>query len=61
MSSFEEFGKRVDEEVQKLRHFFETQFKPTTGRKTAAALREAARRLSQAADEIEARLAKEQK
>ena len=61
MSSFEDFGKRVDEEMQKLRHFFETEFKPTTARKTAAALREAAQRLNKAADDIEARLAKDQK
>lgn len=57
MTNFEEFGRRVDEEVEKLRQYIESQFKPNAERRTAEWLRAAARKLADAAAEIERRSA----
>jgi hypothetical protein len=61
VAHFEQIGKRIDKELDKLRVFLQKELKPTTGRKTAAALRQAALRLNKAANEIEGRLAKGKK
>ena len=59
MANFEEVGRRIDAELKELRKFFETELKPTTQKKAAAALRKAARSLDRAAKEIESRRVRE--
>lgn len=53
MPSLEEFGRRVDVEIEKLKEYFETELKPNATRRTAELLREASKRLGEMADEIE--------
>ncbi len=57
MANFEDFGKRIDQELERLRIFVNRELKPTTREKASAALRKASQRLAELADEIEARLA----
>ena len=57
MVDFEDAGRRLDKELEKLRQFLKTELKPTTERKTAEALRRASERLAELAERIEARLA----
>jgi hypothetical protein len=55
MLDFEEIGRRVDREVAKLRHFLDTELKPNTKRGTVEALRVAAARLNELAEDCEKR------
>jgi hypothetical protein len=55
MANFEEFGKTVDEEMKKLKAFFETEVKPSAKRGTLEALRAASARLTELADDLERR------
>ena len=57
MANFETIGRRIDLELERLRIFVDKELKPTTQRKTAAALRKTSRKLAQLAAEIEAHLA----
>jgi hypothetical protein len=57
MDRFEEFGRRMDEELAKLRNFVENEVAPETERRTASFLREAAKKLEEAAAKVEARIA----
>lgn len=61
MPNFEQVGRKIDEELQKLRKFLETELKPTTERKAIEALRKASKRLAEAADQLEARAARKKK
>ncbi len=61
MPNFERVGRKIDEELQKLRQFLETELKPTTERKAIEALRKASKRLAAAADQLEARAARKKK
>jgi hypothetical protein len=55
MPSFEEFGRIVDEEMKKLRQFFETEVKPGAKRGAVDALRTASKRLEELASDLERR------
>jgi len=57
MDKFEEFGRRIDEELTRLRRFVENEVAPETERRSAEFLREVSAKLSQAAEKLEARMA----
>jgi hypothetical protein len=57
MDKFEEFGKRLDEELARLRKYVEEEVAPATEKHTAQFLREASAKLSEAARKLEARIA----
>ena len=57
MDKFEEFGKRLDEELTRLRKYVEEEVAPATEKRTAQFLREASEKLSEAARKLEARAA----
>jgi hypothetical protein len=57
MDRFEEFGKRIDEELARIRQYVEHEVAPETERRTATFLREAAKKLEEAAAKVEARIA----
>jgi len=57
MDKFEDIGKRLDEELVRLRKYVEEEVAPATEKRTAQVLREAAEKLSEAARKIEARVA----
>jgi hypothetical protein len=58
MKDFEDFGRWLDEEVQRVRKVIETEIKPTAEQKCISALRIASGKLSQMAEELERRVAK---
>ena len=51
--NFEEAGKAVDREVQKLIDFVESKVRPSTRREMAELLRKAAERLAKMADSLQ--------
>lgn len=55
MANFEEFGRAVDREMDKLREFFEKEFKPGAKRGAVDALRTASKRLEELASDLERR------
>jgi hypothetical protein len=55
MDKFEEFGKRIDEELTRLRRYVEEEVAPETERRTAQFLREVSEKITQAATKLEAR------
>ena len=57
MDKFEEFGKRIDEELTRLRRHIEKEVAPETERRSAEFLREVSAKLSEAAGKLEARMA----
>ncbi|HEY2459842.1 MAG TPA: hypothetical protein VGI16_03505 [Candidatus Acidoferrum sp.] len=57
MDKFEEFGRRLDEELTKLRRYVENEVAPETERRSAEFLREVSAKLSETAAKLEARLA----
>ena len=57
MDKFEEIGKRLEEELARLRKFVDEEVAPATERRTAQVLREASDKLSEAARKLEARVA----
>jgi hypothetical protein len=57
MATLEDLGKRIDQELERLRIFVDTELKPTTRDKGAAALRAASKKLAELANELESRLA----
>src|ERR1700679_3296751 len=57
MDKFEEIGRRLDEEIKRLRHYVEEEVAPETERRTASFLREASAKLTEAAVKLEGRLA----
>src|SRR5215472_2591638 len=57
MDKFEEMGKRLDEELTRLRKYLEDEVAPVTEKRTAQFLREASEKLSEAARKLEARVA----
>jgi hypothetical protein len=57
MDKFEEFGRRMDEELSRLKKFVEENVAPETERRTAQFLREVSETLTQAASRLEARYA----
>src|ERR1700723_854340 len=57
MDKFEEIGRRLDEEVTRLRHYVEEEVAPETERRTASFLRDVSAKLTEAAAKLEARVA----
>jgi hypothetical protein len=57
MDKFEEFGRRIDEELSKLRRYLENEVAPETERRSAEFLREVSAKLAEAAAKLEARVA----
>jgi hypothetical protein len=57
MDKFEEIGRRLDEELTRLRAYVEDEVAPETERRTASFLREVSAKLSEAASKLEARQA----
>ena len=57
MDKFEEFGKRIDEELTRLRRYIEQEVAPETERRSAEFLREVSLKLNDAAAKLEARMA----
>jgi hypothetical protein len=55
MDKFEEFGRRLDEELTRLRRFVEEEVAPETERRTAQLLREVSQKLTEAASKLESR------
>jgi hypothetical protein len=57
MDKFEEFGRRIDEELTRLRRFVEEEVAPETEKRTASFLRDVSSKLADAATKLEARQA----
>jgi len=55
MNNFEDFGKRVDEELARMKAFVKEEVAPETEKRTAQFLREVSEKLSEAAGWIEER------
>lgn len=55
MDKFEEFGRRMDEELTRLRKYLEEEVAPETERRTAEFLREVSQKLNEAAAKLEKR------
>ncbi len=55
MDSFEQFGRKVDEELDRLRRYLEEEVGPGAERRAADVLRKVSRKLSDLAGEMEAR------
>ena len=57
MDNFEDIGRRIDEELARLRRFVEEEVAPETERRTASFLRDVSSKLNEAAGKLEARSA----
>jgi hypothetical protein len=55
MDKFEELGRRLDEELTRLRRYVEEEVAPETERRAAQFLRELSEKLTQAASKLESR------
>ncbi len=55
MDSFEQFGRKVDEELDRLHRYLEEEVGPEAERRAADVLRKVSRKLSDLAGEMEAR------
>ncbi len=55
MDKFEEFGRRLDEELTRLRRYIEEEVAPETEKRTAQFLREVSEKLTEAASKLESR------
>ncbi len=60
MDKFEELGRRLDEELTRLRKYVEDEVAPETERRTAQFLREVSEKLAEASKKLEARVANRQ-
>jgi hypothetical protein len=54
---FEEFGRRIDEELTRLRRYLQEEVAPETEKRTAQFLREVSAKLDEAATKLETRVA----
>jgi hypothetical protein len=57
MDKFEELGRRLDEELTRLRKYVEDEVAPETERRTAQFLREVSEKLAEASKKLETRVA----
>lgn len=57
MDKFEEIGRRIDEELTRLRRYVDEEIAPETERRTASFLREVSGKLNEAAAKLEERMA----
>jgi hypothetical protein len=55
MDKFEEFGRKLDDELGRLRNFVENDLAPETEKRTAQFLREVSEKLTEAAGWLDAR------
>jgi hypothetical protein len=55
MGTLEEIGRKLDQEMERLRGLVENEIKPATEQKAASVLRQVSERLTKLAEEIEAR------
>ena len=55
MTDFEDIGRVLDREMEKLRQFLESEVKPATERQLAVALRAASKTLGELAQKLEVR------
>lgn len=58
MTEFEDFGRWLDEEIQRVRKVIETEIKPTAEAKFVSALKKASSKLAEMAEDIEKRKAR---
>jgi hypothetical protein len=58
MDNFEEIGRRIDAEMERLRKYFDEEIAPETERRTASFLRDVSGKLDQFAQKLEARMAR---
>jgi len=56
MDKFEELGKRLDEELSRLRRWVEDEVAPETEKRSAQFLREVSEKLAEASKKLEARM-----
>jgi hypothetical protein len=57
MDRFEEFGRRIDEELTRLRTYIDKEIAPETEKRTATFLREVSEKFTQFATKLESRTA----
>jgi hypothetical protein len=57
MDKFEDIGRRLDEELTRLKRYVEEEVAPETERRTASFLREVSGKLSEVAAKLEERMA----
>jgi hypothetical protein len=57
MDKFEEIGRRIDDEIARLRKYMDEEVAPETERRTASFLRDVSGKLSEFASKLEARTA----
>jgi hypothetical protein len=57
MDKFEELGRRLDDELARLRRYLEEEVAPETERRSAQFLREVSEKLAEASRKLEARVA----
>jgi len=55
MDKFEEIGRRIDEEMTRLRKYLDEEVAPETERRTASFLRDVSKKMGEFAAKIEAR------
>jgi hypothetical protein len=58
MDNFEEIGRRIDAEMERLRKYVDEEIAPETERRTASFLRDVSGKLEQFAQKLEARMAR---
>jgi hypothetical protein len=58
MDKFEEIGRRIDEELTRLRRYVDEEVAPETERRTASFLREVSEKLTEFATKLEERTAR---
>jgi hypothetical protein len=58
MDKFEEIGRRIDDEMNRLKKYLDEEVAPETERRTASFLRDVSVKLSEFATKIEARTAR---
>jgi hypothetical protein len=57
MDNFEDFGRRIDEELARIRRYIDKEIAPETEKRTAQFLREVSEKFTQFATKLEARTA----
>jgi hypothetical protein len=57
MDKFEELGRRLDEELTRLRKYVEEEVAPETEKRTAQFLRDVSEKLAEASQKLESRVA----
>jgi hypothetical protein len=58
MDNFEEIGRRIDAEMERLRRYVDEEIAPETEKRTASFLRDVSGKLDQFAKKLEARMAR---